>query len=269
MGFSARRKQLHNNLANGLHKESEEVKNILADLGYEGVEFGIRNPDKIDSRQIEQVLGRNSLRLSAIGTGQMFVDDGLSISSLSKDIRHRAISRIRKHIVLARLFESQVIIGLARGKKSAIRKNNDSRYMKYLKDGFREICDCAEKNKVAVTIEPINRYETSFLNCAEEVKSFERILNSPSLKIMLDTFHANIEEKNFLQAVKISGRFLSHVHLSDNNRLCPGRGHLDFKLIIGLLRKSGYVGYLSAEILPFPDFKACAKEYITNIRRYL
>jgi len=240
----------------------------MRDLGYDGVELGIREPEKVDISNLQRILESRHLELSAIGTGLMFMEDGLSLSSPNKDLRKRAVGRIKKHIDIARLFDSQVIIGLVRGKK-LIPQDNDGHYYRNLKDSFRKICDYAFDSEALITIEPINRYETDFLNCAEEVLDFIKTIKYKNLRLLLDTFHMNIEEKDLTGSIVKSKKYLSHFHLADNNRLCPGRGHIDFKKIIGALKGIRYTKYLSAEIVPLPDFKTCAKQYFRNIKRYL
>ena len=90
---------------------------LLADLGYHGVELGIRNPEKLNIKALKSVLNRHKLELSAIGTGQAYIDEELSLSSLKDNVRIEAVKRIKKHIDLASLFKTQVIIGLVRGKR--------------------------------------------------------------------------------------------------------------------------------------------------------
>ena len=241
---------------------------VLSYLGYDGIELSIRDPRQIKITNIEMVLSRYALKLAAIGTGQIFNDDGLSLSSSKKNIRQKAIKRIKSNIDIAKAFDSLVIIGLARGKSNGIQDRNDS-YRKSLLESFRQLCDYASKRNVTIAIEPINRYEVSFLNNVGEAVRFISEVKCSCLRILLDTFHMNIEEKDFIAPISQAGRLVSYVHLSDNNRLCPGRGHIDFKEIISALKKIKYKGYLSAEILPMPSFKSCAKEFHNYVERLI
>ena len=240
----------------------------LSGLGYDGVELSIRDPKMVKAGLIENILNKSKLELSAIGTGQMFADDGLSLCSLEKSRRKRAIERIKEHINMASLFNSQVIIGLARGRKKRP-QDPEEKYSKNLIQSFQAVCTYADKKKVNIVIEPINRYETGFLNCAHEALDFIRGFKCKYLKILLDTFHMNIEEKNFAHPILESRKYLAHMHLADSNRRVVGSGHIDFKEVIGCLKICGYQGYLSAEIIPVPDFKTCARDYRNNMRRLL
>ncbi|HDH06822.1 MAG TPA: sugar phosphate isomerase/epimerase, partial [Thermoproteales archaeon] len=80
-----------------------------------------------------------------------------------------------------------------------------------------------------------------------------RDINSPSLKLLLDTFHMNIEEPLIEESIKKAGKKIGHFHVADSNRLAPGMGHLDFKSIIGSLKETGYEGFLSAEVIIKPS----------------
>lgn len=240
----------------------------LSGLGYDGVELSIRDQKMIKAGLIEEILNKSKLELSAIGTGQMFADDGLSLSSLEKSKRDKAITRIKEHINTAALFDSQVIIGLARGRKK-YPQEPDEKYRENLVQSFHAVCAYADKKKVNIIIEPINRYETDFLNCTQEALDFIQKFKCSRLKILLDTFHMNIEEKNFTQPILESKKYLAHMHFADSNRRVVGSGHIDFREVIRCLKACGYQGYLSAEMIPEPDFKTCARRYRDNIRRLL
>jgi sugar phosphate isomerase/epimerase len=75
---------------------------------------------------------------------------------------------------------------------------------------------------------------------------------------LADTFHMNIEEVSIPQALEFAAERLGHVHLVDSNRRAPGQGHIDFAACAAALRRTGYAGYLCAEILPWPDSRQAA-----------
>ena len=246
----------------------QEKLKLLSDLGYHGVELGIRNPEKLNIKALKSVLNRHKLELSAIGTGQAYIDEGLSLSSLKDKVRTEAIKRIKKQIDLANLFKTQVIIGLIRGKIEGKKGSNDQ-YDKNLLNSTLKICDYALSKNVILAIEPLNRYETDFLNNVEETISFIKKTECKNLKILLDTFHMNIEEKNLVNPIQKAFKYLSHIHLADNNRKCPGEGYIDFNQIITNLKRLGYKGYLSGEMLPKPSAEYCIKKFIKVIKPYI
>src|SRR5713226_4862007 len=88
----------------------------LAELGYDGVELAVRDPESLDVQAVKRMLDAHHLRVPAIGTGQAFVEEGLSFTDPDASVRKRASARIESHIALAREFGAIVIIGLIRGK---------------------------------------------------------------------------------------------------------------------------------------------------------
>jgi sugar phosphate isomerase/epimerase len=241
---------------------------LLADLGYDGVELGIRNPETVDKVLLEKVLNKYRLQLSAIGTGQAYIDDGLSLSTLNTNLREKAIKKIKNHIDLANVFGTQVIIGLIRGRKDH-QANLSQRYKNRLLNSIRRICDYAASKDVTITIEPLNRYETNFLNNINETLIFVRQIKYKKLKVLLDTFHMNIEERNLIDPIRKAREYLSHVHLADNNRRCPGEGSINFKQILEYLKEIGYKGYVSGEMLPLPSAEYCIKNFFRTIKPYI
>jgi sugar phosphate isomerase/epimerase len=78
-------------------------------------------------------------------------------------------------------------------------------------------------------------------------------MDCEGVKVLLDTFHMNIEEVDFTETIQHVGNRLGYIHFSDNNRLAPGQGHIPFPVILAALAKVHYSGFITAEILPLPD----------------
>ena len=132
-----------------------------------------------------------------------------------------------------------------------------------------DLLPLAEREKIPVVFEPVNRYETDFLVTMDEVLDLINRLASPALGILADTFHMNIEEASIESSLRRARPRLRHVHVADSNRHAPGWGHLDFPALVRVLREFGYTGYLSAEILPRPDPVSAARQAIAHLRPLL
>ncbi len=237
---------------------------LLSSFGYNGVELAVREPSKIDNVQLQKTLEENNLKVSAIGTGQVFLEEGLSLSDKDSMIRKRAVTRIKDHINLAALLNTQVIIGLIRGNninEIGIKK------VEFLKESFKRICEYAAQYNTMITIEPLNRYETCFLNTVDETIEFINQIGYKGLKVLLDTFHMNIEEKNMCESIEKAKEYVAHFHFADSNRKCPGAGHIDYKKIIKKIKEIKYDKFISAEILPSPDFITSLKEFIQFMKK--
>jgi sugar phosphate isomerase/epimerase len=124
---------------------------------------------------------------------------------------------------------------------------------------------------VRLALEPVNRYELDLINTVDEGLAFVQEIGHPSLGLVLDTFHMNIEESSRTEPFRramAAGR-LWHVHVGDNNRLPPGRGLIDFAAIVTTLHDSGYYGFLSAELLARPDGDTAARQTLSHLRPML
>jgi len=95
----------------------------------------------------------------------------------------------------------------------------------------------AEERGVKIAIEPINRFESMVIHTTKDALSMARMVNSPSVGIVYDTFHTSLEEDSFTKPILLSGDRLAAVHVSDCNRKIPGRGHIDFPPIFEALKK--------------------------------
>jgi len=107
---------------------------------------------------------------------------------------------------------------------------------------LRELCHYAEQRGKQICLEPLNRFETDFINTCEQALRMIKDVNRPALKLHLDTFHMNIEEKSQAKAIARAGKFLGHVHACGSDRGTPGNDHLDWPGISKSLRRIGYHG---------------------------
>ena len=110
---------------------------------------------------------------------------------------------------------------------------------------MRLLCRRAADYGVQLVLEPLNRYSTPYCATAKDAIAIAQQVDS--LGILLDTFHMNIEEDMFKDAIQSSSTLLRHMHFADNNRKMPGFAHIDFSTIIKSLNEIGYEGFISFE----------------------
>ena len=126
----------------------------------------------------------------------------------------------------------------------------------------------ASDHNVVLLIEPLNRYSTPYCTNAKDAIFIAQLVNQSNLGILLDTFHMNIEESSFEEAIMESRDFLRHTHFAENNRSMPGYGHLDFESILKTLHKIGYSGYISFEPnLTVDDYELTTQKGLKFIKR--
>lgn len=112
---------------------------------------------------------------------------------------------------------------------------------------YRQVLDLVTGTPARVLLEPINRYESRYLNrIADNIRIIDAVAH-PNAGLLPDTFHMSIEESDMGQALIQAGNRIAHVHLGDSNRLLPGCGLLNWHDIFGALAAVGYDGYVNLE----------------------
>jgi len=145
-------------------------------------------------------------------------------------------------------------VGLLPGRR---RNNNE---WKWAVECYQSLGDTLAKNDVTIALEPLNRFETYFLNLTSDAVKLVSEINHPNVGILFDTFHANIEEKDVGAALLTAGKHLKHVHTCENDRGTPGSGNVQWGGVFKALRTLGYDGWLTIESFgsTLPDLAAAA-----------
>jgi sugar phosphate isomerase/epimerase len=119
---------------------------------------------------------------------------------------------------------------------------------KWAVESMKEIYEHSEKAGVRLAIEPLNRFETYFINRAEQAMALAEA-TGPNCGVCLDAFHINIEEADLYEAIRSTKGRLTDFHVADNNRMPAGHGTYDWKKVISTLKSIGYDGALTAEFV--------------------
>ena len=134
-----------------------------------------------------------------------------------------------------------------------------------LLDALEELGERAESEGTLVLLEPLNRYEDHMLNRVDQAVELCQSVGRPSVKVMGDLFHMNIEEDDIGETIRRADDYIAHVHLADSNRLQPGVGHTDFAGAFGALRDAGFGGYMAMEC----GIRGDAREVLPEVVRHL
>ena len=217
------------------------------------VELSIRSIRDVNPVELVPVLRDLGMKISAIATGQACLFDELCLSSADKIKQAETVDHFKAITDLAlELNAGAVIIGGIRGRLSGTPGEQQAQK----KAGVEVIHACAQytsQQEMLLLIEPINRYEMNWINTVQEGLELLDTLKLPTVKLLLDTFHMNIEEANTLEAFRMAGDQVGYVHFADNNRHAPGQGQIDFDSILQVLEEIRYSGPFISEILPLPD----------------
>jgi sugar phosphate isomerase/epimerase len=228
----------------------EESIPLAADLGYDGVELALRKAGDINGRKIGKLLSDANMEVSAISTGQIFAENGLTLMDPDDSRRQDLFKIFFELIDLAADFGGKINIGRVRG---SIIKGEEKKCLELFDEGIRKTCGYAANRNVDILLEPVNRYEINFINSIKEAGELIDDLNIPNLYIMPDLFHMNIEDAVIEDELVKYRKYINYIHFADSNRLAPGWGHTNFKSIQETLESINYNGWTTMEILPEPE----------------
>jgi len=225
-----------------------EHRPILEDLkatGYDGVEIPVFEGTPDQYGNLGRLLDQIGLERTAIT-----VIPSLDKNPLGEDAGQRkaAVDYLRYCVDCATALGAKQVAGpltQTLGHFSGTAPT-DAERMRAL-DVHREAGDHAATNGVKLVIEAVNRFETYFVNTMDDLASYLDSVGHPAVTGMYDTFHANIEETDPVAAFTRNKRHLSYVHISENDRGVPGRGHVPWAKTIKAIKSSGYDAWLTIE----------------------
>ncbi|NQT61025.1 MAG: sugar phosphate isomerase/epimerase [Bacteroidetes bacterium] len=238
---------------------------FLGNLGYNGLEVSLRTPQDMDVSNLYAMLDDNGMELLSIATGQSYVDDGLYVFSMDEEVRDEILRRFFSFIDIAAPYEGMVILG---GIKGRLDKEDPETQFRIGEETIDRCLEYAEKKKVTLLLEAINRYETNLFNTVGSCAEFTAKRNSPYLKALADTFHMNLEEVSIEGSLDAAAPHIGVIHCADSNRLAPGMGHLDFKSILKNIKNYSSLRYLGVEVLPLPDSSICAETAMNTLKSF-
>jgi D-psicose/D-tagatose/L-ribulose 3-epimerase len=230
---------------------------LIKEAGFDGVEVPLLRPEAFAASSIRQATEAHGLECNACTV----LVDGLSLISESADIRRRTRLHLEDVAKVAADAGIKIVAGplfSPVGYLPGRRRTTDE--WKWAVEGFQSVGDTLTANDVTFAIEPLNRFETYFLNTAADAAALAAQIGHPKIGILFDTFHANIEEKSIAAGYRTVGPYLKHVHTCENDRGIPGSGHVEWKEVFQALRQLNYDGWLTIEGFGFAlkDLSAAA-----------
>lgn len=238
-----------------------------AALGYDGIELALLEKSQVDVERLKALIQQFGLELPVVSTGQVFGEARLWFSHPDPVIRNRAVEQFKGLIEIAAEFGARINIGRVRGPIAGNPSQSAA------EDNFLAclaiLADYGKLLGVELILEPVNRYEIDYVNTCEEGARIIEKCGHDNVKLMPDVYHMNIEDPSIEGAFLKYFEKISYIHFADSNRYAPGKGHIDFQSVIGTLRALNYQGYVTIEILPYPDPDSAAREAIQYLRKYI
>jgi D-psicose/D-tagatose/L-ribulose 3-epimerase len=235
----------------------EDVLPTIKEKGFEGIEFPIFRAAGLSPARVRRAMESNDLECNTVS---VFVD-GLSVINDDAAIRKQALQWLKDVIAISAECGAETVAGplyCPVGYLPGRRRTADewSRAVA----AYQSIGDTLVEHNVTLAIEPLNRFETFFLNTAEDAALLAEQVGHSKVGILYDTFHANIEEKSIAAGLLKVGRHLKLVHTCENDRGTPGSGHVEWESVFAAIRQVGYDGWLTIESFGFAleDISAAA-----------
>ncbi|MFN0056005.1 MAG: sugar phosphate isomerase/epimerase family protein [Planctomycetales bacterium] len=226
--------------------------------GYDGVELPIFELDEARYRTLGRQLDSLGLERTAVAVS---TPDANPIDP-SPAIRQAAVDRLKRVVDACQAAGVSKVCGpihSALGQFSG--QGPTAEEWAWGKETLTRVADHARQAGVTLVVEYLNRFECYFLTCAADTARFVREMDHPSVRMMYDTFHANLEEKCLATAIRECAAETVHVHISENDRSTPGAGHVDWATSFQTLKEVGYDGWLVVEAfgLALPALAAATK----------
>ncbi|MBB3047912.1 D-psicose/D-tagatose/L-ribulose 3-epimerase [Litorivivens lipolytica] len=226
------------------------------DMGFDAFTVPVEAPELINVSSIRSALQDSPVRLHVSGA----YGPDRDLTHDDPAVRKNSLNYIRDTLRLCEQLGVKILAGPAYsavGKRRQISAEQKKVEWERAVEGLTQAGKMAADHGVTMAIEPLNRFETDLINTAAQVKQLIRDIDLPSVKIHLDTFHMNIEEKSVLDAVRIAGDDLVYVDASESDRGAPGSGQVHWQELAQGLAEIGYRGDCIIESFT-PDCKTIA-----------
>lgn len=216
----------------------------VAAMGFEGFEIPIFEPARLAVTEIRRAFDASGLECTVCA----ILPEGVNPISPDAAVRRKSCEHLKACVESAAEMGAKLLGGPLFAPIGYLPEHRPSKEeWRWAVEAFQSLGGVLDARQMTLSIEPVNRAETFFLRTAREAKALCEAVGHPRIGVTIDTFHANIEERNIADACLSLGPRLAHIHASENDRGLLGEGHVDFPGIVTALKNSGYEGYLMIE----------------------
>lgn len=219
-----------------------------AKLGFDVLEFQAQPLLEMSDgylRELKKTADENNVEM----TYSLGLDKAYDISSDDAGVREKGIEYLTNIMKKVNVMDGKIISGVSYAGWGVpdIADVNKERLAQNSIESMRKLSKTAEELDIVYGVEAVNRFEGVVLNTAEEAVKYVEAVGSKNVGVLLDTYHMNIEEFSIGDAIRTAGDKLVGLHVGENNRSVPGRGHLNWDEIFGALKEVGFNGRIVAE----------------------
>jgi len=221
--------------------QSTKLFKTFKKWGFQTVEIPVEDPTHIDAAYVKDQLDKHGLVCGSV----------CACMGPDRDLRGTPGQQRTGMAYLKKLLQQMVVLDCpsligpvysAVGRADAVPDKEKQQQWKTVVRNLKGLCREAERLGRQVCLEPLNRFETDFINPCDQALKMLKDVGSPALRLHLDTFHMNIEEKSQAAAIRKAGKKLGHFHACGSDRGTPGNDHIDWKPIAAALKAIGYKG---------------------------
>ncbi len=238
-------------------------------LGYQAIELNFMEwPSKLRADPIKESLQKTGVKVAAIGTRHLYVTHGLYLASPSLNIRKRAFTYMTKCMDIAYELNCNIIQAGWAFQGSKLETSYDNAWNQAVKS-LTQISHLCRQYGTVFVVEFACKKNAQLVNTMSDALRMLDEVGEDNVLVMADVFHIHAENDSLKETVSKAGKKLAYIHLSDNDRLTPGKGVIDFKEFINALKKVGYDGYMVMEFEPETDVDGSLKDALEYIRKFL
>ena len=236
---------MHVAMHNWMRAEPIEVTIArLGKSGYDAIEIS-GEPEKYDTKHVRTLMSEHGI--TCWGSVTLMLGERNLLAS-QPAARAMSVKYVKDTITMVKELGGQEVTIVPCTVGKLIPEASPDEEWKWAVASLKECYEHGMKEGVRLAVEPLNRFETYFLNRHDQaVLLAEQV--GPTCGVCLDCFHMNIEEQDMFAAIKATGSRLNDFHVADNNRMACGMGALDWKRIIDTLKAVGYDGALTVEFV--------------------
>jgi D-psicose/D-tagatose/L-ribulose 3-epimerase len=226
--------------------------------GFDGVELPIFGGTPAEYKPIRAELDKAGLKCTTV----TILTKETNAVSPDAATRQKAVDWLKTVVDINHVLGSETVCGpyhSALGEFTGTGPTEDEK--KRSADVLRTVAEHAQQARLMLAIEYLNRFECYFLNTAAAARELVDRVNHPNFRCMYDSFHAHIEEKDPVAAIRTVAPVLAHVHISENDRGTPGTGQVNWDATFKTLKEVGYDGWLTIEAFgrALPDLAAATR----------
>jgi D-psicose/D-tagatose/L-ribulose 3-epimerase len=236
--------------------DPEPLINKAKKLGFDGLEIYVSPPqlESFDKIKVKKAL--ESAEMKCIGSTALTLET--DFTSSDEAIRKRGINYLKNAAKLFSELGADLLTGVtyaAWGK--IVGRSRTEEEWNHSVESLKEACRLIRDYDVILGLEPVNRFETYFLNTAADAVKMVKEIGEPNVGVHLDTFHMNIEEKNYYDPIVETGGLLRHMHCCENDRSTAGTGSVNWDEVFRALAEIGYDKWITLESFT-PEIKGIA-----------